>query len=199
MLAAYAEGRDIYAAIAEPMGLDRAAGKLLILAMSYGVGPDKIATELKVTQKRAKEILKSFEDEYPALTKYKEQVIKEAAGRRPVPYVRTILGRRRILGDLRNGDYGARARAERQAFNARIQGSAAEVIKVAMIRVHSMKDPDIKMLLTVHDEILLLSPDELVDEAAAVLKEGMEGVLLPGITVPLTAEVHTVQRWGDAK
>ena len=199
MTNAFLEGTDIYTAIADPMGLDRPAGKLLILAMSYGVGPDKISNELGVTQKRAKEILDEFEDAYPALTTYKNKVIEEAMRRKPVPFVRTILGRRRLLPDLTSTEFGLRARAKRQAFNAVIQGSAADVIKVAMIRAHQMIPEESKMLLTVHDELLVLSPDKFVEETTVALRAAMEEVVLPGITVPLVAEVNVAHAWGECK
>lgn len=199
MMAAYLNNEDIYTAIAAPMGLERAAGKLLILAMSYGVGPDKIAAELGVTLKRAKEILDEFEHSYPTIMAYKQQVIKQAAQRRPVPYVRTILGRRRLLPDLNSSDFGHRKRAERQAFNAKIQGSAADVIKVAMVRAHALIPDESKMLLTVHDELLVLAPDEQVEETASALRVAMEEVGLPQVTVPLVADVKVVDRWGEAK
>lgn len=199
MTNAFLEKTDIYTAIAGPMGLDRQAGKQMILAMSYGVGPDKISNELGITQTRAKEILDEFEDAYPALTTYKNHVIAEAMKRRPMPYVRTILGRRRLLPDLTSTDFGLRARAKRQAFNAVIQGSAADVIKVAMIRAHQMIPEESKMLLTVHDELLVLSPDKFVEETTVALRAAMEEVVLPGITVPLVAEVNVAHAWGECK
>jgi DNA polymerase-1 len=199
MLAAYAEGKDIYTAIAEPLGMDRQAGKLLILAMSYGVGPDKIANNLGISVTKAKHLLDDFTDEFPSLTEYKNHVIKEASSRRPMPNVRTILGRRRFLPDLNSSDNQLRSRAKRQAFNAVIQGSAADIIKVAMVRAAAMIPDESKMLLTVHDEILILSPEEHISDTVSALSAAMQDVVLPQITVPLVADVKVVSRWGEAK
>ena len=199
MRQAFLDGTDIYTALASPLGLPRPAGKLLILSMSYGVGPQKIADELGYTLKRAKEILDEFEANSSVVMGYKKQVVNQAAKRRPVPYVRTILGRRRLLPNLSSSDYGLRAQAERQAFNAKIQGSAAEVIKVAMVRAQKLIPEESKMLLTVHDELLVRAPEELADETAAALQAAMQDVKLPGLDIPLLAEVNIVDRWGEAK
>ena len=199
MRQAFLDGTDIYTALASPLWLPRPAGKLLILSMSYGVGPQKIADELGYTLKRAKEILDEFEANSSVVMGYKKQVVNQAAKRRPVPYVRTILGRRRLLPNLSSSDYGLRAQAERQAFNAKIQGSAAEVIKVAMVRAQKLIPEESKMLLTVHDELLVRAPEELADETAAALQAAMQDVKLPGLDIPLLAEVNIVDRWGEAK
>jgi DNA polymerase-1 len=87
--------------------------------------------------------------------------------------------------------------AERQAFNTKIQGSAADIIKLAMIRAHSLIPKEAKLILTVHDELVTLTPDRLVEDTKAAIKEAMEGINL--LEVPLVADITVVDRWGEAK
>jgi DNA polymerase-1 len=122
----YREGGDIYTTIGNTMGVDRKAGKVLVLAISYGVGPDKIASSIGCTLKEAKDLLSRFESEFSSILKYKERVVRGAKMSGRVPSVQTIFGRRRYIPGLRSPDRGEQARAERQAFNTVIQGSAAD-------------------------------------------------------------------------
>lgn len=197
MLAAYKNGEDIYVALASPLGLDRKAGKVGILAMSYGVGPAKAAEQLGVTEEEAKEILSGFEAKFPVIYTYKKRVIKEARSRKPVPYVETALRRRRYLPDLDSSEMRLKSTAERQAFNTKIQGSAADIIKLAMIRTHQLLPPKSKLILTVHDELVVVSPNNEVEYAAEKLREAMEGIRL--LSIPLIADLKIVDKWGEAK
>jgi DNA polymerase-1 len=115
--------------------------------------------------------------------------------------VSTVLGRRRYIPELLNKDLGMKSRAERQAFNTVIQGSAADLIKLAMVRAHScfVTEPEVNVLLTVHDELVTLTPDHLVEETVEAIRQSMEGVKLPDMIVPLIADIKTVQKWGEAK
>ena len=197
----YLTGGDIYTTIGNAMGVDRKAGKVLVLAISYGVGPAKIASDIGCTVQEAKALLKDFESRFPDIAKFKAAVIRAAKQHSPIPYVETIFGRRRYIPDLLIDDPGLLARAERQAFNAVIQGSAADIMKLAIVRAHScfVDEPDIKLLLTVHDELVTSCPAERADEVAEAIRVSMEGVSLKQITVPLIAEVYVVDKWGEAK
>jgi DNA polymerase I-like protein with 3'-5' exonuclease and polymerase domains len=197
MVGAYMNGEDIYTAIAAPLGVDRAAGKVLVLAMSYGVGPDKIAESIGVTVGEARQLLDEFGHKFPALLRYKRAVIAESRRRAPVPYAQTILKRRRYLPELRSRETWQRARAERQAFNTVIQGSAADLIKVAMVRAHAMIPEQASLILTVHDELVTVAPDAYAEETAEAIRSAMEGIHI--LNIPLLADVKTVQKWGDAK
>lgn len=199
MTQAFMDGEDVYRAIADPLNQPRSAGKLLILAMAYGVGPDKIANSLSMTMSQARQLLRDFEQRFPSLTKHKESVVKQAARRRPVPYSTTVLGRRRFLPGLLSDDFKERGSGQRQAFNHLIQGTASDAMKIALIRIHRTLPENSRLLLTVHDEVVVLAPLEEVDETVEAVKTGMEGVRLPGITVPLLADVKVVDRWGEAK
>ena len=183
------------------MGVDRKAGKVLVLAMSYGVGPDKIAQSIGCSLAEAKDLLNRFSAEFTDVAKYKAKTVRMSSQRGPVPYVETIMGRRRYIPDLRSTDKGLRSRAERQAFNTVIQGSAADIMKLAIIRAHScfIDEPDVNVVLTVHDELVTVAREDLAEETAEAIRESMEGIKLREITVPLIAEVKIVDKWGEAK
>ena len=194
MMKNYLEGGDIYTTIGDTMGVDRKAGKVLVLSIAYGVGPDKIAKQIGCTLTEAKTLLDDFSKKFNSINKYRLLVVSST---RQKGYVTTILGRRRYLPEITSKNFGDKAGAERQAFNTRIQGSAADIMKLAMIRAQDMIPKEAKLLLTVHDELVTLTPDNKADETAEAIREAMEGVKL--LDVPLLADVKTVQRWGQAK
>ena len=198
----YMTGGDIYTTIGDTMGVDRKAGKVLVLAISYGVGPDKIAASIGCTVPEAKKLLRDFEDKFKSIAKYKGQVIRMARQTTPIPYVETLFGRRRYIPDLLSKDPGLLARAERQAFNTMIQGSAADIMKLALVRAHScfVNDPDINVVLTVHDELVTICPEDRAEEAAEAIRESMEGIVLKQMAgIPLIADPKIVDKWGEAK
>ena len=125
---------------------------------------------------------------------YKTKVVGAA---RNTGYISTIKKRRRYLPDLKSKILAFRAGAERQAFNTRIQGSAADIIKLAMIRAYERIPKEAKIILTVHDEIVTVTPDHLGDETREAIREAMEGINL--LDVPLVADIKVVDRWGQAK
>lgn len=194
MMKNYLEGGDIYTTVGDTMGVDRKAGKVLVLAMAYGVGPDKIAAQIGCTVTEAKTLLTDFSKKFNSVNRYRVKVVGST---RIKGYVSTILGRRRYLPDINSRDFGFKSSAERQAFNTRIQGSAADIIKLAMIRAQEMIPSQSKLILTVHDELVTLAPDNLADETAEAIRSAMEGIQM--LNVPLIADVKVVQRWGEAK
>jgi DNA polymerase I-like protein with 3'-5' exonuclease and polymerase domains len=197
----YVTGGDIYTTIGNTMGVDRKAGKVLVLSIAYGVGPDKIAQQVGCSVSDAKDLLNRFTEQFHDIAKYKGKVIRMASQRGPVPYVETLLGRRRYIPDLRSTDKGLKSRADRQAFNTVIQGSAADIMKLAIIRAHScfIDEPDVNVVLTVHDELVTVAREDLAEETAEAIRESMEGIKLKEITVPLIADVKIVDKWGEAK
>jgi DNA polymerase I-like protein with 3'-5' exonuclease and polymerase domains len=197
MVAAYQNGEDIYTTIGNTMGVDRKAGKVLVLSLAYGVGPDKIAREIDCSLTEAKELLDNFTNKFPAVGRYKRFVVSDCRRRSPIPYVSTILKRRRYLPDLRSKDQYLRSRAERQAFNTVIQGSAADLIKVAMVRAQALIPDGAYLILTVHDELVTVTPENMAEETIAAIREAMEGI--QALAVPLIADVKLVDRWGEAK
>jgi DNA polymerase I-like protein with 3'-5' exonuclease and polymerase domains len=201
MVENYRTGGDIYTAIGKTMGVDRKAGKVLVLAISYGVGPDKIAASIGCTLKEAKDLLTNFEKKFSSIDKYKAKVVRLAKQQAPIPYVETLFGRRRYIPDLKSRENGLLSRAERQAFNTVIQGSAADIMKLALVRAHScfVDEPNINLILTVHDELVTITPEDRAEETAEAIRKSMEGIKLGAITVPLVADVKIVDKWGEAK
>lgn len=197
----YLTGGDIYTTIGDTMGVDRKAGKVLVLAISYGVGPDKIASSIGCTLQEARDLLSRFEKQFSSIPKYKGRVIRAAKQQEPIPYIETLFGRRRYIPDLLSKDQGLLSRAERQAFNTMIQGSAADIMKLALVRAHScfQNEPNINVILTVHDELVTITPEDRAEETAEAIRQSMEGINLPGFKVPLKAEVYIVDKWGEAK
>ena len=196
MCNAYLNGEDIYTTVGDTMGVDRKAGKQLVLSLAYGVGPEKIAASIGCTSAEARDLLDDFAAKFPAVGRYKKQVVNESRRRGPIPYALTYLNRRRYLPELRGSAIRDRARAERQAFNTVIQGSAADLIKLAMVRAHKMIPAESNMILTIHDELVTVTPNELIEETTNAIREAMEGI--NALSIPLLADVKVVKRWGEA-
>ena len=197
MCTAYMNQEDIYTTIGNTVGVDRSAAKTLVLAMMYGVGPDKIADSIGVSVSEARHLLDAFMAKFPSVAKYKKQIISESRRRGPVPYALTYMKRRRYLPELTSNVMWQRSRAERQAFNTVIQGSSADLIKLAMIRAHKLIPDEASLILTIHDELVTVTPDHLVEETEAAIRQAMEGI--NALSIPMLAEVSVANRWGDAK
>jgi DNA polymerase I-like protein with 3'-5' exonuclease and polymerase domains len=196
MMKNYLDGDDIYTTVGNTMGVDRKAGKTLVLAMAYGVGPDKIARSIGCTITEARELLSNFSSKFSSVSAYRMKILGATKANNP-PHVVTLLGRKRYLPEIKSKDNFLRSSAERQAFNTRIQGSAADIIKLAMVRAHDRLPEGAKLILTVHDELVTLTPDDKVDETVEAIREAMEGIDL--LSVPLVADIKVVQHWGEAK
>jgi hypothetical protein len=190
----YLDGGDIYTTVGDVMGVNRSAGKVLVLSMAYGVGPDKIARSIGCSITEARGLLSSFGEKFQNVSAYRAKVIGVT---RKAGFVSTVLGRKRYLPEINSRNPGERAGAERQAFNTRIQGSAADIMKLAMIRAHDLIPEGASLLLTVHDELVTIAPDNLVEETREAIREAMEGINL--LDIPLIADIAVVQRWGEAK
>lgn len=137
---------------------------------------------------------------FPQVQKFKEKTLAEAKAR---GYIRTLAGRkRRLLPDIRSDNSALRSSAERQAFNSRIQGSAADVIKLAMVALEEpLKDFGAAMIIQIHDELVVESPEDVCDDVSKVMKDVMEKPLdgKNPLRLPLVTEPNIVERWGDAK
>jgi DNA polymerase-1 len=197
MCGAYLNGEDIYTTIGNTMGVDRKAGKVLVLSLAYGVGPDKISDSIGCSLPEARELLDEFVRKFPSVARYKKQVISDSRRQAPIPFASTLLKRRRYLPDLRSPEVWKRSRAERQAFNTVIQGSAADLIKLAMIRANKMIPERASLILTVHDELVTVTPNEIAEETAEQIRKAMEEI--KALNVPMLADITIVKRWGEAK
>lgn len=197
MLDTYLSGGDIYTAIGDTMGVDRKAGKVLVLSIAYGVGPDKISNQIGCSVEEARDLLNDFSDKFKNIGRLKALTVRTARRKAPVPYVMTVTGRRRYLPELKADIKWMVSKAERQAFNTLIQGSAADIMKIAMVRAHQMVPEQARLILTVHDELVTVTPEDTADETAEAIREAMEGVSF--LRVPLVADVKVVDKWGEAK
>lgn len=178
---------------------ERSIGKNVNFAMVYGAGYKKVAKMSKITEQKAREVLAQTRKSLPAVERMNKQTVVEARRQRP-PSVKTILGRKRRLPELMSGDEQLRYRAERQAFNTVIQGSAADVAKLALVDLKNNLDSDMNILLTVHDEFVVSCPDAKAEKARRIVSDTMQNVGdRLGLIVPLKVDAKLCTRWSDGK
>ena len=155
-----------------------------------------MADQTGLSRNEAKELIDSYYETYPKLKEFMAEQVQKA---RELGYVETILGRKRHLKDINSNNFVVRAHAERNAVNAPIQGSAADIIKIAMIKIDNELDIQnlkTKMLLQVHDELLFESPIDEVETASKLIKTEMESAF--ETRVPLLVEVGVGDNWLEA-
>ncbi len=205
MLAAFKEGRDIHATTAAKVfgvaleevdpGMRRKA-KEVNFGIIYGISAFGLAQNLNISRTEASDIIKAYFKEFPKVNEYMTSVVEEA---REKEYVKTILGRKRFLRDINSRNQTVRGFAERNAVNAPIQGSAADMIKIAMINIHNwMKSDKLKsrMIMQVHDELIF---DTHKDEVE-LLREKVVHFMKTAIEldVPMDIGVGVADNWMDA-
>lgn len=179
----------------------RQQAKAINFAVVYGAGPVKVASMAKVKERRAREILDIHQHEFPEIYRFKDQALRVARGRKP-PHLSTLMGRKRRIPTLMSSEPKIRSRAERQAINSLIQGSAADLIKEAMVRLHAglAAEGVGKLLLTVHDELVVRTPEEQAEQCSVVVQEAMTGAgIQKWVDVPLNIDLKVVDRWAEAK
>jgi len=175
-------------------------GKTLGFAVVYGAGLGKVASMAKITTKRAKEVLATHAEMFPEIHAFKNEVIRTTRSRKPQPYLTTLLGRKRRIMGINSMDEGFRMGAERQAFNSLIQGGAADIIKLAMVRLDRTLPDGVALILTIHDELVVAAPNNKVDETVAVMREAMIGEgIQKYLKVPLSIDIKPCERWSEAK
>ncbi len=202
---AFSTGEDVHARTASeifkvPAGEVtkdmRAKAKTTNFAVIYGQGESSLAKQLGVSRDEATEFIAKYFATFAVLKKFLDDTVEKA---RTDEGVRTMLGRRRFLSDLHSSNRALRLAAERMATNTPIQGTAADIIKLAMLRVDAAltaAHPTTKMLLTVHDELVFEVPDADHDAVASLVKSTMEGAMK--LSVPLVVECGWGANWGDA-
>lgn len=175
---------------------ERQIGKGVNFLTAYGGGAGKLARTTGITFDQAQETIKEYYRQFSGLYDWKQEII--AIGRR-MGYVTTWSGRRRRLPDLLSSDSEARSRAERQAVNAVVQGSAADLCKGAMINIHNtLASKDVRMMVQVHDELVASVPEDHLDEIIEPFLEAMgNGTVIQG--VPLMVSYHHAYNWAEAK
>lgn len=183
--------------IEEVTKLMRSRAKAVNFGIVYGIGEFSLAKDLKITKKEAKEYIEAYFDRYPMVKKYMEDIVKEAEKN---TFVTTILNRRRYIPEINASNKILKALGVRLAMNTPIQGSAADIIKKAMVNVHKvLKEQKLKstLILQVHDELILnVYKDEQV-QVGEIVKREMEQVF--NLLVPLEVDINIGNTWYEAK
>ncbi|OYV98828.1 MAG: DNA polymerase I [Deltaproteobacteria bacterium 37-65-8] len=200
----FRQGDDIHTATAAAVfGVDPSAvttelrrrAKVINFGILYGMSPFGLSRELGIGGKEAKTYIDHYFDRYPGVKEYIEGLKTSA---RKDGYVLTIMGRRRFLRDIESRNKVLREAAERMAINTPIQGSAADLIKMAMIRVdREFREAgmEARLILQIHDELIVEAPEREAPGSERILKEAMEGVAK--LSVPLTVSVSRGKNWGE--
>lgn len=177
----------------------RQIAKAVNFAIVFGAGPDTVAAMSGVSLKEARKFMAIHEAAFPEIYSFRERVL--AACRSSIDHsVRTILGRKRRVPEIVSHNASLRSHAERQAFNSKIQGSNGDLNKLAMIRTHQRLPEGAKLILTVHDELVVEAAEEVVREAEAALREAMLGEEIQKLlSVPLVSDLVVCDRWSEAK
>jgi DNA polymerase-1 len=175
----------------------RSRAKAVNFGIVYGISDYGLSRDLNVTRKEAAQYIESYFDKCAGVKKFIDEVVEEAHQH---GYVTTLFGRRRYLPDINSSNYNQRSFAERTAMNTPIQGSAADIIKKAMIDVYrelNKQNLRSRILLQVHDELLLEVVEEEIKIVTAILKEAMQQTV--SLNVALTIDVNVGNNWAEAK
>jgi DNA polymerase-1 len=173
----------------------RYKAKSVNFGIIYGQGAFGLAETLSISRTEAKEIIDNYKKEFTGIQKYMDDTIQFC---REHGYVQTLMGRKRWLRDITSANFTVRGFAERNAINSPIQGSAADMIKLAMIKIHAAllnKKLISKMILQVHDELVFDVVKEEVDEMKALILDCMQNALILPNEVPVIAEVGMGENW----
>jgi DNA polymerase-1 len=173
----------------------RRAAKTINFGLMYGMGPINLSKQLKVSFSEARNFIESYFEQFPSIRKYMDSTIQSARDR---GCAETLLGRKRYLPEINSTNRNIREAAERTAINTPVQGTAADIIKLAMIRVHpKLKDwPDVRMLLQVHDELVFEVPECRAKDFAEWIKK--ERAAAYQLKVPLNVDAGIGKHWGEA-
>ena len=205
LLDAFTKGEDIHSSTAAKVfGVNakeltrdmRRKAKEVNFGIMYGIGAFGLASRLDITQTESKEIIAKYFERFPKVNQYIAETIAKA---RRDGYVTTLLGRRRYLPEIHSKNANLRSNAERQAINMPIQGTAADMIKLAMIKIHKelgMKKLQSKMLLQVHDELIFEIYRNEESEVRALVEESMKNAMK--LSVPIEVEIGVGKNWLEA-
>lgn len=205
MVDAFKKGHDIHAATAarvygvelnEVDRTQRSNAKAVNFGIIYGQSAFGLSQNLNISRKEAKQIIDSYFEQYPKIKTYMDEIKEKAKNQ---GYVETIMDRRRYLPDIHSKNAIVRGYAERNAINAPIQGSAADIIKIAMIKVQNRLEKEklnSKMILQVHDELIFDVPKKEKEKMSEIVKEEMEGAV--ELIVPMKVEFEFADNWLEA-
>ena len=206
MLETFRRGEDIHSRTAaevfgvsldEVTPLMRRHAKAVNFGIVYGISAFSLSKDIGVTVAEAKNYMEAYFERFAGVHRYMKDVVEQA---KEQGYVETLWHRRRALPELSSSNFNLRAFGERVALNMPIQGTAADIMKLAMVRVaNRLKKENLraKLLLQVHDELIVECPEEETEQVRALLREEMEGAA--ELRVPLTAEAHSGKNWLEAK
>ena len=206
MQQAFAAGMDVHTVTAAQVfgvsvdavtPLQRRHAKAVNFGIVYGISEFSLAEDIGVSRYEAKAYIDSYLTNYKGVKEYMRCVVEDA---RNIGYTETMYGRRRYIPELKSTNFNIRQGAERIALNTPIQGTAADLIKLAMVRVDralSQKYPEAKLILQVHDELIVECPEEMAQQVASLISREMEQVAQ--LRVPLLAEAKWGKSWYDAK
>ena len=175
----------------------RRAAKAVNFGIIYGIGPFSLSKDIGVSVAEAKQYISNYLANYPKVSQFMDKTVEDGIRN---GYVTTIFGRRRYIPELNASNKNVQAFGRRAAMNAPIQGAAADIIKLAMVKVYARiarEDIDARLILQVHDELILEVAEKDRERAEKLLKEEMEGAVR--LAVPFTADVHSGHSWYDAK
>jgi DNA polymerase-1 len=175
----------------------RSDAKAVNFGIVYGISDFGLARNIGTTRKRAGDFISRYFERYPKVHQFMQDAVKFGYEH---GYIATLFGRRRLLPELKSGNANTRNFGERAAMNTPIQGTAADIIKAAMVRVHeALKEHQLKakLILQVHDELIIEAPDSEVDTVIRLLKHSMEQVAQ--LKVPLKCDIKSGKSWYDTK
>ncbi|QQE78012.1 DNA polymerase I [Alicyclobacillus sp. SO9] len=175
----------------------RRQAKAVNFGIVYGISDYGLSQNLGITRAHAGQLIKDYFDKFPGVAKYMKEIVEAA---RKDGYVTTLLNRRRYLPDIHHRNYNLRSFAERTAMNTPIQGTAADVIKLAMVKIDkALSDSNLssRMMLQVHDELIFECPEKEVQELTALVEENMENAV--ALNVPLRVDINVGKTWYEAK
>ena len=205
LIEAFKQGEDIHAAtaarlygkgVAEVSSDERRSAKTANFGIIYGISAFGLAQRLDISNRDAKELITNYFETYPGVKRYMDDAVAKATTE---GYVETMFGRRRTLHDITSSNRTVRGLAERNAINAPIQGSAADIMKLAMVEIYRRFEAEgirSKMIMQVHDEVVVDTLNEELESVKRIVKEAMESVA--SLRVPLIAEVNSAENWLDA-
>ncbi len=206
MQRSFCSGADIHTATAAQVfgvdienvtSLQRRHAKAVNFGIVYGISEFSLAEDIGVSRYEARAYIDNYLDNYKGVRTYMKKVVEDA---REIGYTETLYGRRRYIPELKSSNFNVRSGAERIALNTPIQGTAADLIKLAMIRVERALNeyfPEAELLLQVHDELIVECPEAIASDVASLISQEMEHVAQ--LTVPLTAEAKYGKSWYEAK
>lgn len=177
--------------------LQRSNAKAVNFGIVYGISDYGLSKDLEISRAEAREYIDKYKATYPGIKKYMDDIVEDG---KENGYVETIMHRRRYIPELSSKNFNIRGFGERVALNTPIQGSAADIIKIAMVRVFEKLrkgNYKSKLLLQVHDELIIEAPEEEKDEVVKLLKDTMEDAVK--LNLPLKVDINIGENWYDAK